>query len=164
MTEQQQSSASSAFGMEPERSLSQPAPGQYGKASGPRAGFWRRWAAYVLDTLVAVVIFLILYLVLKGAGIVIGLVLLIAYFIVLEGGETGQTLGKKAMGIRVVSLSDGGPIGYGRATIRFFGRYVSQLLIGLPLGYLWMLWDKEKQTWHDKFADDVVVPIREYPI
>jgi uncharacterized RDD family membrane protein YckC len=26
------------------------------------------------------------------------------------------------------------------------------------LGYLWMLWDSEKQTWHDKAANAVVVP------
>jgi uncharacterized RDD family membrane protein YckC len=26
------------------------------------------------------------------------------------------------------------------------------------LGYLWMLWDPEKQTWHDKAAGSVVVP------
>jgi uncharacterized RDD family membrane protein YckC len=32
------------------------------------------------------------------------------------------------------------------------------------LGYLWMLWDKERQTWHDKFANSVVVPVSAYPI
>jgi uncharacterized RDD family membrane protein YckC len=26
------------------------------------------------------------------------------------------------------------------------------------LGYSWMLWDSEKQTWHDKAANSVVVP------
>jgi uncharacterized RDD family membrane protein YckC len=32
------------------------------------------------------------------------------------------------------------------------------------LGYLWMLWDKEKQTWHDKLATTVVVPTSAYPV
>ena len=32
------------------------------------------------------------------------------------------------------------------------------------LGFFWMLWDKEKQCWHDKFASDVVVPVSAYPI
>jgi len=32
------------------------------------------------------------------------------------------------------------------------------------LGYLWMLWDSEKQCWHDKFAGDVVVPVSAYPV
>ena len=56
----------------------------------------------------------------------------------------------------------GGSIGYGRAFIRWIGRYVSA--IACLLGYFWMLWDKEKQTWHDKFANDVVVPESAYPV
>ena len=45
--------------------------------------------------------------------------------------------------------------------MRYFGRWVSA--IPCLLGYFWMLWDKEKQTWHDKFATDVVVPVDAYP-
>jgi len=30
----------------------------------------------------------------------------------------------------------------------------------LLIGYLWMLWDDEKQTWHDKVVGSVVVPAR----
>ena len=45
----------------------------------------------------------------------------------------------------------GGPIGYGRAFIRYIGRIVSTRSRS-SLGYFWMIWDKEKQTWHDKFA------------
>jgi uncharacterized RDD family membrane protein YckC len=44
-----------------------------------------------------------------------------------------------------------------RAFARWIGRYVSALII--YIGYLWMLWDKEKQCWHDKFASDVVVRV-----
>jgi len=32
------------------------------------------------------------------------------------------------------------------------------------LGFFWMLWDKEKQCWHDKLASDVVVPVSAYPL
>ena len=37
---------------------------------------------------------------------------------------------------------------------------------GIPcfLGYFWMLWDSEKQTWHDKMAITVVVPTSDYPV
>ena len=42
------------------------------------------------------------------------------------------------------------------------GRWVSA--IACLLGYFWMLWDKEMQTWHDKFATDVVVPVSSYPV
>jgi uncharacterized RDD family membrane protein YckC len=39
-----------------------------------------------------------------------------------------------------------------------------KIVSGIPfdLGYFWMLWDKEKQTWHDKVANDVVVPANAY--
>jgi hypothetical protein len=53
-----------------------------------------------------------------------------------------------AAGIRVIGFAEPGPIGYGRAFIRAIGRYISA--IALLIGYLWMLWDDERQTWHDK--------------
>ncbi len=86
----------------------------------------------------------------------------IAYFTILEGGAKGQTLGKMALGIRVIDLARGGSIGQGRAFIRYIGRFVSAIV--LLLGYFWMLWDKEKQTWHDKLAGSVVVPTSSYPV
>jgi uncharacterized RDD family membrane protein YckC len=52
--------------------------------------------------------------------------------------------------------------GYGRALLRYIGRIVST--IPCLLGYFWMLWDGEKQTWHDKFAGSVVVPVSDYPV
>jgi len=32
------------------------------------------------------------------------------------------------------------------------------------LGYLWMLWDAQQQTWHDKLANTTVVPVSAYPV
>ena len=34
-------------------------------------------------------------------------------------------------------------------------------MIPLFLGYFWMLWDREKQTWHDKMAGSVVVDLND---
>jgi uncharacterized RDD family membrane protein YckC len=48
-----------------------------------------------------------------------------------------------------------GPIGYPRAALRWLVSIPSALVIFV--GYLWMLWDGEKQTWHDKAAGSVVV-------
>ena len=129
-----------------------------GAVSGARAGFWRRFVAAFLDGIVLGVIGGILGAILTdndNAASGVGLVLGILYYTYLEG-SSGQTLGKKALGIRVVDIAGGGSIGFGRAFIRYIGRIVSA--IPLLLGYFWMLWDKEKQTWHDKFAGSVVVP------
>jgi uncharacterized RDD family membrane protein YckC len=98
----------------------------------------------------------------RGFGGLVSLAIGIAYYGYLEGGPTGQTLGKKALGIRVLDLRGGGPIGFSRAVIRYFGRILSALPIFL--GYFWMLWDSEKQTWHDKLAGSVVVPVDAFPI
>jgi uncharacterized RDD family membrane protein YckC len=84
----------------------------------------------------------------------------LAYFTYFEGGPSGQTIGKKVLGIRVYDFRQGGSIGYGRGLLRQIGKYISGFVFGL--GYLWMLWDKEKQTWHDKIAGSVVVPADAY--
>ena len=95
-------------------------------------------------------------------GIGIGLILSAAYFAYLDGGPKGQTLGKMALGIRVIDFSNGGSIGYGRGVVRWIGLVVAALPCGL--GFLWMLWDKEKQGWQDKLASSVVVPVEFYPV
>jgi uncharacterized RDD family membrane protein YckC len=131
-------------------------------ASGPRAGFWQRFGAALIDGIMLGVVNAVLKATLKGPGYALGVIIGIAYFVSLEGGPTGQTLGKRALGIRVVSFDTGGPIGYGRAFIRYVGKIIDFLC--LLIGYLWMLWDSEKQCWHDKMASDVVVPVSAYPV
>ena len=42
-----------------------------------------------------------------------------------------------------------------RAGTRQFTRIVSSIPLGL--GYLWMLWDPESQTWHDKIVGTIVI-------
>jgi uncharacterized RDD family membrane protein YckC len=133
-----------------------------GRSSGPRAGFWRRFAAALVDGILIGIANTILALLLRGAGYGLATALGLAYYTYFEGSPAGQTLGKRALGIRVISFADGGPIGYGRAFIRWIGRFVSAFVF--LLGYLWMLWDKERQTWHDKFANAVVVPTSAYPV
>ncbi len=135
---------------------------EYGDASGPRAGFWRRFAGGFIDWIILLVIEVILRVALKGAGSVLSLLATISYFTLFVGSARGQTPGMSALGIRVISFDGSGSIGYGRAFIRWIGGYVSA--IPIFLGFFWMLWDKEKQCWHDKFASDVVVPVSAYPI
>ena len=70
-------------------------------------------------------------------------------------GATGQTVGKKAVGIRTVDATTGGPIGAGRAIGRYFAYIVSGVVC--YLGFLWPLWDKDQQAWHDKILTTRVV-------
>jgi uncharacterized RDD family membrane protein YckC len=129
--------------------------------SGSRAGFWRRFLAVVVDGIIVGVPVGILYEAWGNGGYLLGIVLAAGYFVYFEGGPSGATFGKRGVGIRVVDIGTGAPIGYSRALVRYLGRIISS--IPLYLGYFWMLWDPEKQCWHDKFAGDVVVSVDEHP-
>lgn len=144
------------------------APAQPSRASsgpsGPRAGFWRRFGASFLDGLLIGIVGNVLLAIVGGSVAVrelISIILALGYFTYFEG-STGQTLGKRALGIRVIDFNGGGVIGYQRAAIRYLASIVSGIC--LLIGYLWMLWDKEKQTWHDKLSTSVVVPVSDYPV
>jgi uncharacterized RDD family membrane protein YckC len=138
------------------------------------AGFWARFAAALLDGLILGVPLSVLQFAtlgdeqfrvsgaigynpgvsfaLNAVSIVVGLL----YYGLLEGGPSGQTLGKKALSIRVVDVDTLQPgIGAARGIGRYFARILSELVCFL--GYFWMLWDPKKQTWHDKLVRSAVV-------
>jgi uncharacterized RDD family membrane protein YckC len=63
-------------------------------------------------------------------------------------GQTGQSWGRKLAGLKVVD-AEGEPVGFWRALGRnLFAMYISAPL--LYLGFLWVIWDGEKQAWHCK--------------
>jgi len=75
------------------------------------------------------------------------------YYVFLHGAY-GQTFGKMAVRIRVLS-EDGSPIGYRRAFLRWLGYLLCDLT--LDLGYLWAAFDPRKQGLHDKVCRTIVV-------
>lgn len=93
-----------------------------------------------------------------GAGVVLMLIGMVLVFIlfVRAMGKTGQTWGSKIVGIKVVAAATNEPIGVGKAIGRtLFAGFISANVF--YLGYLWMLWDGEKQTWQDKVVKSIVV-------
>jgi uncharacterized RDD family membrane protein YckC len=129
--------------------------------SGPRASFGERLIAALIDGIVVGLATGILGRI-GILGSLVGFVASYGYYVYLEGSPSGQTVGKRAMSIRVVGMQTGQTIGYAGAFIRVIGKIVSS--IACLIGYFWMLWDPEKQTWHDKFANSVVVPVSSYPV
>ncbi|KPJ58212.1 MAG: hypothetical protein AMJ42_03690 [Deltaproteobacteria bacterium DG_8] len=69
-------------------------------------------------------------------------------------GSTGQTPGKMVCRLKVVQIN-GEPLGYSKAFLRWIGYIVSSFVF--CIGFLWTLWDKNKQTWHDKIAGTYVI-------
>ena len=151
------------------------------------AGFWRRFGAYFIDGIIVWIIAFIILMITVGptwlvmvpylsqshmtgnpqlgaipssfsfalfSGISLSVLLPLLYFIIMWGRK-GATLGKMAMGIRIVR-TDGSDISYGTAFLRYIGyQLISPALF--CLGFLWMLWDKREQTWHDKIASTCVI-------
>ncbi|MER8184047.1 RDD family protein [Kitasatospora sp. NPDC094015] len=86
------------------------------------------------------------------AGILLANVLIWAGIAAMKA--TGQSIGQKAVSIRMVRESDGQKLSFGAA----FGREALHILDGFCcIGYLWPLWDAKKQTFADKIMGTVVV-------
>ncbi|MBM7790143.1 RDD family protein [Tenggerimyces flavus] len=75
-------------------------------------------------------------------------------------GACGQSFGKQVVGIRLVRVADGRPLGGGTG----LGRLLLRALLGgvtsgiyTILTYLWPLWDDHRQTLDDKIFSTVVI-------
>jgi uncharacterized RDD family membrane protein YckC len=135
----------------------------------PGAPSYASWGArvggYLLDGLIQG----IPYIVLGGIGAAIGgssgtlLIVLGAlasaglwiYNRFIQGGGTGQTWGRKALGTRLVGEQTGQPIGAGMAFVRDLAHIVDSLIC--YIGWLFPLWDDKKQTIADKIVKTVVI-------
>lgn len=140
------------------------------------AGFWKRVAAYMIDYFVLAVpggiIGAIIGVVLGAsmgavgsgetsieivaqlASALINMVIGVAYYTWFHSSQGGATLGKMAVGIKVVR-SNGDRLTRGRA----FGRYWAMLLSSftLGIGFLMAAFTERKQGLHDMICDTLVV-------
>ncbi len=146
----------------------------------PRAGFWPRLAAYIIDSVViGVAIFLavlpVMFLAwlseLSDSSPVINVFLILAflttglfilgislcYFIVLEG-RYGKTIGKYLLGLTVLRTG-GSRIGYKDALLRNIPKYIRNLLI-IDVLIMLLFFYSEKQRGFDRVADTMVVHLR----
>lgn len=132
------------------------------------AGFWKRFAAHVLDVVILMFLVLPLAIVLglalgaagtadsgtEAIGNLFGIVAVLFYYALQESSRHQATLGKRALGIIVTDL-DGRPIGFGRAC----GRHVASVLNYLTLYIGWIMagLTERKQGLHDMLAGTLVV-------
>ena len=80
------------------------------------------------------------------------LILAWIYYASLEASPWQATLGKKAMGIRVVDR-DGMRCSFGRTSLRLFSKIFLSGLLTLGVGYLFAAFTEKKQALHDLLAD-----------
>ena len=127
-------------------------------ATAEKAGAGQRFLAVIIDAILLGIVNQIVASPFGGGDptAVSGLTTLvgIAYVVGLWTYWNGQTVGKKAMGIRVVKV-DGTEFGLVPGVIRYVGYIVSAVVF--LLGFIWILFDKDRQGWHDKIAGTYVV-------
>ena len=66
----------------------------------------------------------------------------------------GQTLGMRAWRLRLLNQNSG-PLTLMQCMVRFLVAIGSLAVLGL--GYLWLLVDKDKLTWHDRYSETRVI-------
>jgi uncharacterized RDD family membrane protein YckC len=158
--------------------------GRAALASGEPAGFWIRFVAFLIDGVIITVIALAIA---AAPAAVVGVqsynsdspyqteleedqaiedattyALFVVYAVLIPatiiyftvGFATGGTPAARMLGLRIVR-EDGSNPGLIRGFVRWLVSIISYNV--LYLGYLWAIWDDEKQTWHDKAAGTYVV-------
>jgi len=142
------------------------------------AGFWRRFAAMIIDALVFTPLVLVAVLTsglfgiamqprvdlegLAGAFFGVGVLTLMflifvgnwLYHTAMESSRYQATLGKRALGIIVTDMN-GNRISFARANGRFFGKWLSGMIMNI--GYLMVAFTEKKQALHDILAGCLVV-------
>ncbi|GMQ79301.1 MAG: hypothetical protein BMS9Abin02_1876 [Anaerolineae bacterium] len=127
-----------------------------------KGGFWRRYFAYTIDWFILGIIYWFFSSFFGGEGAsdwrdimlsILGILIPAVYF-VWPYSRGGQTIGKRILGLRVVSI-DGSPLTWRKGISRTVGYIPSSL--AFYIGFLWAIWDADKQAWQDKLAGTLVL-------
>lgn len=122
-------------------------------ATLPRAGFWIRLAAGGLDFLMWAVVLGIMGGMSDGPGFLFSA---FAAYSAVMWKTKGTTIGGVICGLKVVRLDDR-PLDWGVAIVRALTAFLSLFVAGL--GFIWVAFDDEKQSWHDKVAGTTIVKV-----
>jgi uncharacterized RDD family membrane protein YckC len=123
------------------------------------AGFWVRTAAFLVDSVLMLIItapFPLLLFVLPSESAVLVLSTVFSSLLVILFWRWKQgTPGKLMFRLRIVDAGSGGEPSLRQWCLRYLGYFLSSL--PLLLGFFWVAWDPRRQGWHDKLAGTVVI-------
>lgn len=156
--------ASTTTGMPPPMAPPPPmavAAGVHVSQYGPLANWGPRALGFLVDVLiilVADIIFIIL------AAIVHPLIFL-TYFVGLAGaiflawqvGKYGQSPGMRLVGLRCISNQTGQVLGFGMGVVRALATIINSIIC--YIGWLFPLWDNQRQTVADKIMSTYVITV-----
>jgi uncharacterized RDD family membrane protein YckC len=126
---------------------------------GTRAG------GYLIDLALLIVLY-IPFLVLGVAASffrVLGDIAIMAggIYLAIQVGQVGQSPGMRVMGLKCVGQATGQPIGGGLGFVRAIAHFVDSVIC--YVGWLFPLWDKQRQTLADKIMSTVVITVPKQP-
>lgn len=136
-------------------------------APGPRAEWADRVVASLIDAVFVVALWFVVWLAAAVVGVIsdslatliraLGNLAGVAYGLYLGflEGTRGQSPGKAIQGLKVVRISDGGLLGGTLGVVRRIAHVIDAAICGI--GFLFPLWDPDKQTIADKLVETVVL-------
>jgi uncharacterized RDD family membrane protein YckC len=140
-----------------------------GAAQVAYGGFWIRVVAYLID---AILLSIVIGVVASLAGFnlmetdwerydptvnLVSFVIGWLYFALMESSERGATVGKMAMGLRVVT-SNGQRLSFLNASGRYFAKIISAFI--LMIGFIMIAFTDKKRGLHDIIAGTLVIKVR----
>jgi uncharacterized RDD family membrane protein YckC len=140
-----------------------------GVANAAYGGFWIRLVAYIIDAILLSIAGGVVAA-LFGVSLMetdwerlnptlnlVSVAIAWLYFALLESSERGATVGKMAMGLRVVT-SDGQRLSFMHATGRYFAKILSAII--LCIGFIMIAFTDKKRGLHDMIAGTLVIKVR----
>lgn len=128
-----------------------------GAAGTSQFGALAPWGERVLASLINFVPLIVLSFVIGFVSSILANLIVLAaglYFYYLDG-ETGASPGKRVMGLKTINMETGQTIGGGLGIVRYFAHILDS--ITCFIGYLFPLWDANRQTFADKVMKTVVL-------
>ena len=121
-----------------------------------RAGFWIRVAAALLDLILVAIVFALIEGMFGWFRMGGSFPLWFAIYHIAMWATKGTTIGGIICSLKVVRVDDR-PLDWGVAVVRALGAFLSLAVAGL--GFMWVAFDDEKQSWHDKIAGTTIVKV-----
>jgi uncharacterized RDD family membrane protein YckC len=136
-------------------------PGGYSSPQGALASWGQRAIGYLIDA-VPIIIVVVISVVLGSASVALELLvrlvaIAIGVYFAVQVGQTGQSPGMRVVGLKCIGTQTGQPIGGALGFVRSLAHIIDSLIC--YVGWLFPLWDAQRQTLADKIMKTVVVVV-----
>jgi uncharacterized RDD family membrane protein YckC len=137
------------------------APGTHVSQFGPLANWGPRAVGIIIDIgliLAADIVFIILAAIVHPLVVLLWIVGLLGWlFMAWQVGETGQSPGMRVVGLKCVQNQTGQVLGFGMGVVRGLANIINSIIC--YIGWLFPLWDNQRQTVADKIMSTYVVTV-----